>query len=260
MEVSVIIPTYNRKELLTFGLQSLAKQKVPWPYEIIVLNEYYEDGTREICAPYPNVRYVMTRPTVPPDNLVWRVPGAAINIGAKLAQAKIIIISCPEIYLLEEDVLFNIVNPLLTTSKVMTYCIGFDDRNGNILDFIRRGLPFTLLPDKGRIPSDRKRGIYSLNTLYPFFMGINREKFISIGGYDEDFLGGYCFDDNDFMDRMELSGCTYLLVSGRILHLYHSRLNYKLPAIRTFYDKNLSLYKARMGIVNRNVGREWGIL
>ena len=46
-EVSIIIPTYNRVELLEFTLLSLYKQNFPInKFEVIVVNDCSTDGTK----------------------------------------------------------------------------------------------------------------------------------------------------------------------------------------------------------------------
>jgi len=252
MILTIIIPTYNRKELLSYGLQSIARQNVPWPFEIIVLNEYCEDGTREICQQYSNIRYVLTRPNLTSEQLVWRVPGTAINIGIKLAQSPIIIIACPEMYLIEPDIISNLVTPLITNSKIMTRTIGYDDQHGVALDSLRN---CTLFPELAY-----SKDFAELCTFYPFFLGMNRQEVINIGGYDTEFNKGVCYDDTDFVHRMELNGCPHLLVPGNIVHLYHPRLRYGVESVRDLLNINKAYYTKMYMVINRNEGMDWGKL
>lgn len=46
--ISIIIPTYNRKEELVDLLPSLSRQECPVPFEIIVVDDGSTDGTREL--------------------------------------------------------------------------------------------------------------------------------------------------------------------------------------------------------------------
>ena len=58
MNISVIIPTYNRKETLKRAIQSVLIQSYT-PYEIIVIDDGSEDGTKEwLKDNYPNVKYI----------------------------------------------------------------------------------------------------------------------------------------------------------------------------------------------------------
>ncbi len=52
--VSVIIPTYNRREFITIALNSVVAQTFQ-DYEIVVIDDGSTDGTREVLAPYQHV-------------------------------------------------------------------------------------------------------------------------------------------------------------------------------------------------------------
>ena len=63
--VSVVIPTYNRKELLIEALKSVFKQTYS-NLEIIVVDDSSEDGTKEALSrfrKYPNFRYLLIHHT-----------------------------------------------------------------------------------------------------------------------------------------------------------------------------------------------------
>jgi glycosyltransferase involved in cell wall biosynthesis len=58
IQVSVVVPTFNRKILLARALQSVFSQDLP-PYEIIVIDDGSTDGTMEFLARnFPHVNYV----------------------------------------------------------------------------------------------------------------------------------------------------------------------------------------------------------
>ena len=58
MDISVIIPTYNRKHTLRRAIQSVEQQSLP-PLEIIVVDDGSSDGTKEwIKKKYPHIKYI----------------------------------------------------------------------------------------------------------------------------------------------------------------------------------------------------------
>ena len=58
MNISVIIPTYNRKETLKRAIQSVLIQSYT-PYEIIIIDDGSDDGTKEwLKDNFPNVKYI----------------------------------------------------------------------------------------------------------------------------------------------------------------------------------------------------------
>jgi len=85
--VSVIAPTYNRKEMLMECLTSLFNQTYPKDrYEIIVVNDGSTDGTEEVLKEYAKKA---------PCAFKWltqqnRGPSAARNLGVKNARGEII--------------------------------------------------------------------------------------------------------------------------------------------------------------------------
>jgi MoaA/NifB/PqqE/SkfB family radical SAM enzyme/glycosyltransferase involved in cell wall biosynthesis len=86
MDISIIIPTYNRKEKLKRCLESLFKQSYPLElFEIIVVDDGSRDGTQEmvkmLSKNYPNLRYFYQ---------FNKGPAAARNLGIKQAQGRII--------------------------------------------------------------------------------------------------------------------------------------------------------------------------
>src|SRR5438309_8094482 len=86
-EVSVIIPTYRRRESVARTLRALAQQNVPAEqYEVIVVIDGSEDGTREMLAefhaPYPLQALWQTN----------RGRAAAINTGIRSAGGKVLVL------------------------------------------------------------------------------------------------------------------------------------------------------------------------
>lgn len=52
MEISILILTYNHKKYIKQALDSIIKQKIKVPYEILVLDDASTDGTQEILREY----------------------------------------------------------------------------------------------------------------------------------------------------------------------------------------------------------------
>jgi len=258
MDLSIIIPTFKRAELLELGLKSLAKQTVTSPYEVIVLNDGIEDRTHVVCGQFSGklpIRYVFTGQRNK-NELKWRIPAFSINIGVKLAQGKNIMITCPEIYVIN-DCIQSMINLLNEDPNRLVITEGKDDRGAIFLEYVKCNYENKVL---NKMFDAGVRNFQPLNTEYPFFMGINKEKFINIGGYDEDFGAGYCWDDLDIVTRLKNNGCYYHKINSKIVHLYHPRLRYGNEDIKSGWKINEALFKERITTINRNVGKEWGVL
>lgn len=215
---------------------SIVRQRVPY-LEIIVLNDGFKEGmTLDICEQY-GARYYWTGQRNEKE-LIWRCPGFALNVGVKKALGDIIIISCAEIWHVN-NCLDTLLEPLYDDEMAIAIPEGRDDNGTYELD---RRNSYDKLP--------------KLNTKLPFLMAMYKKHYLNIGGYDEDFLGqGY--DDNDFVDRLQAYGCKYRQTAARCVHLFHSRE--KMHG-RTSTAGNKKLYELRRGQVVRNQHRKWGIL
>lgn len=248
---SIIITTFQRPHLLKWGLYSLAKQAMPVDFETIVLNDGIHDETEAICREYEqklNLRYFFTGQRHTFNQIKWRVPGFAINIGARLARGKILILSCAEMFHLN-DCIAQLTYPLLRNPKLLGIPIARDDHDGSFLKSLNENYAAY---DHNAFYNDYP----GLNTSLPFLTSISREEFHAIGGYDEDFIGiGY--DDNDLMLRLLKNGCQYYQTAAETIHLYHERIWFAMEnSAETIYNRNLFYERQNQIIRNRN--HEWG--
>lgn len=250
---SILITTYKRPHLLEWGLYSLSKQAMPVEFETIVLNDGIPDETESICKKYEkalNLKYVFTGQRNLNGKEVWRVPGFAINIGAKMSRGKILIISCAEMFHLN-DCIAQLTFPLLDDPKRIGTPIARDDQTGSFLNRLNEtGGDYDFNSFYNDYPP--------LNTRLPFLSSISRQQFFAIGGYDEDFTGiGY--DDNDLMLRLLKNGCYYYQTAAFTIHLYHERIWYGNEyAPETLYNRNL--FYSRQNQIVRNQNRPWGVM
>ena len=82
MQISVVIPTHNRKDLLRRCLEAVLNQDYP-DYEVIVVDDGSTDGTGEMVRrEFPQVRIIRQVPN--------RGPAAARNRGIEVATGEIV--------------------------------------------------------------------------------------------------------------------------------------------------------------------------
>ena len=101
LRASILITSFMRPHLLRWNLFSLAMQEIGFDFETIVLNDGIPDETEALCREYQdvlNLKYVFTGQRNQGGELLYRVPGFAINIGARIASGDILIISCAEMF------------------------------------------------------------------------------------------------------------------------------------------------------------------
>jgi len=242
--------TFQRDGLLDWGLKSLAAQKLAEQgVDILVLNDGHPGKAEELCRTY-GARYLHTGP-VEGQELNWRIPGYALNIGAKISEADFIILTCAEMFHVDEETVLDLLHILEANEDTLAIPQGKNDVNGHYL---------TRLIESGRHDLDRYQHCANLKVHLPFFLGVKRDYFIDIGGYDEDFTG-QAWDDNDIVDRLQLYGCEYAQSDSRVVHLYHPRAQPGRELdMQHRWAHNKQLYDARRGVLVRNIGSNWGTL
>jgi len=256
MKVSLLLPSFKRPDLLDLGLWSISQQLISHELEIIVLNDGIKDNTENICKKYRKklkIKYIFTGQRNK-EEMIWRISGFAINIGVKRATGDIIILSCAEMFHLNNSIDLA-VNALIENENyiVTPEYILFDD-NRKVLNYLTvektLDLPKEIKPDV--TPTALRQ------TAMPYFMAFYKKHFITIGGYDED-LTGYAADDNDLTDRLMTLGLIYYYVPSQIIHLYHSgTCDASRHDERPDWTHNFNIYKNRNKLIKRNLNREWG--
>ena len=260
MKVSLVMGSWKRKELLNLNLWSLTQQKINHDLEIIVCNDYLPDGTEEICNKYKdklNIKYVFTGQRHI-NNIIWRSAGFALNIGVKQSSGDIIILTCPEIFHLN-DTINLIVEPLIKNEDIMSIgeSIYFDDTGHTIIyleEHRNLNLPIELIKEISSDPECTQA------VKMPYLMGMYKKEYMNIKGYDEDSKG-YAGEDNDLISRLELNGLKHHKTKAKAVHLFHgSRCDSKVHYDNPLWKLNFDLFSKRKGIIIRNQGREWGVI
>ncbi|MBI2668826.1 glycosyltransferase [Candidatus Woesearchaeota archaeon] len=82
MLVSVVIPCYNSARHIEPCLNSIVQQKVPFQYEVIVVDSSTDETPKIVQEKFPSVQLIHLD--------LQTYPGAGRNIGAKEAQGKIL--------------------------------------------------------------------------------------------------------------------------------------------------------------------------
>jgi len=226
MKATLLMTTFKRDALLIKGLQSIRRYS---DVDILVLDEAGTHETKYICKDH-DAKYFLTKST---DN--WRIPGFALNIGVRNIDSDIIILSCPEIYHLDDC-----LNPMIETVEnnpmSLAVPIGKDDKYNeyNYKNY---------------------NNLHTLITRMPFLMALRRSLYVEMRGYDEDYVGAGS-DDTDFVDRLQAHGCELITLPVRCVHLYHDR---RLHRAGNLHEINREIYKTKnpKDFV-RNLNREWG--
>lgn len=257
MRCSVIVPTYNRAELLGLTLQSLVRQNIqPHEFEVIVVDDGSSDHTREKVASFAsslNVRYIFQE-----DN-GYRVAKAR-NQGILVARASICVLVDSGILLAPECLeshcaLHEESEPPLA---VCGYVYGFNEDNEDA-EKIRRVVDvecpektMTLLQHQGEYLDLREEFYAKYGDNFDYLpapwlvfwtcnVSVCRDVLLEVGLFDENFCtwGG---EDVELAYRLHRHGCRFVLSrDARSIHHPHEKsYEHNMQAARTSY-----LYFAR---------------
>jgi hypothetical protein len=253
MKASILITTFKRPNLLFWGLHSIAKQECKHKFEVIVLNDGLLDETEEICNSYKDlldIKCIFTGERNLDGEDHWRVPGFAFNIGAKIAQGEILFLSCAEMFHMGNSI-EEMIDILEQDPNSRVICNGKDDVNGGFLKIVNETAGNPTI-------EDLNKHCGFLNSHLPFFMCFYKNKFMEIGGYDEDFTG-LAWEDNDFIYRLNDCGVKQLNGHTYVVHLWHPRFSEGAnPEIAKAMAFNQNIFNSKRRQVKRNIGREWG--
>lgn len=104
-KASVVIPTLNAGPIFAKVLQSVANQRTPWPFEILVIDSGSTDGTLATVAKYPDVRLHQI------DKAAFN-HGATRNLGAEMTSGDYIAFLTHDAMPYHDRWLFNLVSSL----------------------------------------------------------------------------------------------------------------------------------------------------
>lgn len=207
IEASIIIPTYNRKNILKRSLGYLFEQTYPAAkYEIIVVDDGSVDGTAEMIKtlrPPCSLRYFRQ------DN---RGPAAARNLGIKNAKGRIIIF-------LDDDI--------FATSCLIEEHMSYHDRFSNVFVTGHTLLLPELIKSSLFLRCARKRHERlpwnSANPVFSEFLignsSVKKENFLDIGPLDKT-LGKYGWEDIEWGYRAHKRGLQLKFNKNAIAHHY----------------------------------------
>ena len=248
--VSVIMPTYKRLHILDFVLQSyLDNVKTDLEWELVLLNEAEEnENLNSLIKKYKilgiPINYIHSGKTK--QNIEnWRVPGFSLNIGVKKAKGNILILTSADVY--QVDNCLDDISKKVEDKKIIIPQ-GKDDLGDFLLS-----LPFKKEQDKYEVYNNITR---RLNTNLPFYMGVTKQDFFEIGGYDEN-MSGHSFEDNDFVRRLLWNNCQIIQTENKVVHLYHERPKNIKQTQQYLYNQNIYKTKTIKDVI-ANKNKNWG--
>ena len=227
MQLSIIIPVYNRPIEIRELLQSISPQ-LSETIEIIVV----EDGSTISCKDE-------CQPLIDANKLIYITqhnsgPGQARNNGAQNAKGTYLLFLDSDC-IIPENFIENLTQKL--QSNVLK-CWGGPDAAHDSFTSIQKAINYSMTSNltTGGIRGKKN----SVDKFYPrsFNMGIRRDVFLKVGGFSEMRFG----EDLDLSMRILESGCSTHLLDDQFV--YHKRRN----TFKSFFKQVYNSGKARINL------------
>lgn len=250
-KISIVMGYYNRLAQLESTLKSIYYSGYP-NIEIIIVN----DKSKEDQNPSKliNEYQIFFNSNIKLINILSKDhvnPCIAYNIGIHQSTGDIIILQNPEVMYIDDIINYTVEN--LEENDYFSFtCIGSDslERNDIISQLIQtkedylnnrqkiKDLLVTSNISGNTVCSKQNLGYLNhselLPTLYHYCSAIFKNKLIEIGGFDNDYKDGICFDDNDLVKKIiSKNKLNTKIIDKLTLHQYH------YPSILYRYDKDI---------------------
>ncbi|MBU2634011.1 MAG: glycosyltransferase family 2 protein [Nanoarchaeota archaeon] len=222
MKISVIVATYNRKELLKKLIDSLLNQNYE-DYEIIIVDDGSNDGTKEMLNGIKNKKLKF----ITQENLY---PAVARNNGVKISKGEIIVFT-------DDDCIAN-----KNWLKEIKKCF---EENKDIIAVEGKTTSFDTTPFTKQVINEKGRRYATCN------MAVYKKTFLEINGFDEDYPFG-TLEDQDLAARILREGkikfCDRAIIvhppmGGKIVE----NKNILLRPIKTYKEIIDKFYKIHRG-------------
>ncbi|CAN5136140.1 glycosyltransferase [soil metagenome] len=239
-KISVIIPTYNRSELLSYTLDSLVAQNIDKKYfEVIVADDGSTDDTRAVAKTYEsklNLKYVFQ------EDMGYR-PASARNLGIMYAESEICLFIDSGVILDENCVNSHIRfhERCVDDSVAIGYIYGFEENNHyasllkqiiNVSNATKSITDIALNPIFCDVRETHYIKYYDrledLPAAWIYFWTANvsslKRNLLAVELFDTNYDGKWGVEDNDLGFRLHRAGVKIcLLRSAKSIHYPHPK-------------------------------------
>lgn len=259
-KVSIILPYYNRKELVSLTLKSFEHFYSEQNVEVVIV----DDGSSDEHRLEGSLDFNLDIKLIRLEGKNGINPCYPYNVGVRESSGDILILSSPETfhttnvfetsnnfndlndntYLLFSVFCLTDINSTNTIKSEKDFNVSLD-----VFEVIKPNL-YKNLGENGYVFNNKYGSWYTHSEYRPsglnFFTAITRKKFYELSGFDERFRFGTGFDDDEFKDRLIESGVVFKYIdNGLGIHIDHEVVNNMSPTtnkslyIQTNSDKYL---------------------
>jgi len=252
IETSIVMTYYNRTRQLRNSLKSIRRQKKDLQNtEIIIVDDASDEEKRArlITKDFKELNIQIVE--VKKEEKYWINPCVPYNMGFRRAKGKIIVIQNPECvhfgrilgYAKEnigEGKYLSFPCYYVTKEQFQRFCKWKDQPDDLFLKKVSRIID----------PLDNRQW-YNHSSLRPtgyHFTSVILKKDLDRigGGFNEDFATGYCFDDDEFLFRLDQGGMDRQITPhqmGFVIHQWHPKSSIYVGRCPEWYRNRALLEK-----------------
>lgn len=231
MKVSIVMAYHNRWKQLVTTLESINMSMRD--VEIIIVDDASdeENSIENYVDPYLNTKVIR----INHEEKTWHNPCIPFNRGFKEATGDVIIIQNPEC-LHVGDVVDYVVENIQENKYITFACYSADEekteRISNLVSLLPNGINGILEPFNNAHPeADTKNGWYNHSEYNPcalhFCSAIMKKDLERLGGFDEQYAGGFAYEDMAFIRKIREWGFKVEICDNPyVVHQAHEPSNY----------------------------------
>lgn len=253
-EISIVMAYRNRPQQLELTLKSIRRQGID--VEIIIVDDgsILTEKADNVARKFPELDITVLY--ISEKERFWINPCVPFNVGIQKTKGDFIVLQSPECLHIGNVLEFSRRN--ISSGKYLCFsCYNLPKMSHGILhDFL--SLSDSNLDEQIRVLVPLEDSSTDLNTRrgdgcwfnhpvycpknYHFLSVMSRENLEDLGGFDERYAEGYCWDDNEFLWRVRQKGLlveTVPPISGFVVHQWHSKGPVSGTCPEWYRNKNL---------------------